>query len=332
MNLFIDTNIYLSFYHFTNDDLEELQKLVALVCGGAVNLLLPEQVVNEFTRNRANKIADALKRLREQRLSHGFPQLCKGYEEYENLVRALQQCEKSHARLLSRLTEDGAQGSLKADAIIQELFKVAKLPPTSSVVVDRARLRMDLGNPPGKKGSLGDAVIWETLLEVVAKGEDLYLVCGDNDYFSPLGDDLLDPYLLQEWSTSKGSQLWAYRRLSSFFADKFPNIKLASQVEAGLLIAEFANSSSFGQTHNVIAKLSKLSDLTPEQVNEIVAVAVTNRQVYWIAHDPDVKRFLSTVVSGREDQIDPDNLRRIQYVLEEMEPFGEIPTHFYQEL
>ena len=31
MNLFIDTNIFLSFYHLSSDDLEELRKLAALL-------------------------------------------------------------------------------------------------------------------------------------------------------------------------------------------------------------------------------------------------------------------------------------------------------------
>jgi hypothetical protein len=31
INLFIDTNIFLSFFHLTNEDLEELKKLVALI-------------------------------------------------------------------------------------------------------------------------------------------------------------------------------------------------------------------------------------------------------------------------------------------------------------
>ena len=60
MNIFIDTNVYLSFYHLSSDDLEELKKLVVLAREGKVVLLLPEQVIDEFRRNRAAKIADAL--------------------------------------------------------------------------------------------------------------------------------------------------------------------------------------------------------------------------------------------------------------------------------
>ena len=325
MNLFIDTNIFLSFYHFTSDDLEELKKLAVLVDRGDVNLLLPEQVGDEFRRNRANKIADALKRLRSQRLGLQFPQLCKDYEEYESLREAQREYERFHATLIDHLENDIAQENLKADAVIQELFELAQTMPTSFSILERARLRMDLGNPPGKKGSLGDAVTWETLLDAVTEGEDLYFISDDKDYFSPLDAASIDPYLLHEWSVEKSSQLRAYRRLSSFFRDAFPDIELASELEKDLLIQELANTSTFAQTHVVISKLSRFSDFTPAQVNEIVAAAVTNNQVYWIACDPDVRPFLTRVVSGREDQVDPDNLLRLDYVLEEMEPYGEIP-------
>jgi predicted nucleic acid-binding protein len=83
MNLFIDTNVLLSFYHYSSDDLEELQKLTVLISEGQVTLILPEQVVSEFRRNREAKIADALKRFTAERLNDQFPQITKDYDEYE---------------------------------------------------------------------------------------------------------------------------------------------------------------------------------------------------------------------------------------------------------
>ena len=73
MNLFIDTNVFLSFFHLTNDDLEELRKLIVLLDKEEVHLLLPEQVIHEFRRNRENKIYDLLKRLRDQKIKYQFP-------------------------------------------------------------------------------------------------------------------------------------------------------------------------------------------------------------------------------------------------------------------
>ena len=41
MNLFIDANIFLDFYHLSGGDIEELKKLVALVENGDIVLFSP---------------------------------------------------------------------------------------------------------------------------------------------------------------------------------------------------------------------------------------------------------------------------------------------------
>ena len=50
INLFIDTNIFLSFYHLTSEDLEELKKLFVLIDKNEIQLFLPTQVRNELER------------------------------------------------------------------------------------------------------------------------------------------------------------------------------------------------------------------------------------------------------------------------------------------
>ena len=325
MDIFLDTNVFLSFYHFSSDDLEELKKLAVLAREGQVTLHLPEQVINEFRRNRANKIADAVKRLEQQRLALQFPQICKQYEEYEELRQAQRNYKKYHAQLVVSIEKDACNVSLEADTVIRELFDVAQVIPTLPQLVEKAQLRTSLGNPPGKKGSLGDAVNWESLLETVPDGSNLYFIADDSDYFSPLDSAVLDPYLQQEWSEQKGSEICFRRRLSSFFQDYFGQIDLASELEKDLLIKELASSSNFTETHVVVSKLSRFSDFTQSQLNEIVAAAVSNDQIHWMANDGDIYQFLSSVVRGREDLIDPNNLARILYVLQEIEPYGEIP-------
>src|SRR5687767_5372888 len=125
MNLFIDTNVFLSFYHLTSEDLEELRKLTALVKDKRVRLWLPHQVDEEFSRNRENKIQDALKQLREQRLNLQFPAVCKDYGEYEMLRRLQREYEGQHAALLKKLEQDIRAATLHADKVIAELFDVA---------------------------------------------------------------------------------------------------------------------------------------------------------------------------------------------------------------
>lgn len=55
INLFVDTNVLLSFYAFTSDDIEQLRKLEGLIENGTLKLYVSRQVVDEFARNRETK-------------------------------------------------------------------------------------------------------------------------------------------------------------------------------------------------------------------------------------------------------------------------------------
>ena len=194
-HLFIDTNIFLAFYHYTSDDLEELSKLSHLLGQNEINLYLPEQVIQEFRRNRENKISASLQNLRGQTLALRFPQLCKEYPEYHELRKLQLQYEKQHNRLLKKLTGDIEAKKLKADQVIEELFDRSHDIKVTDYLVELAQLRMALGNPPGKKGSLGDALNWESLLRTVPKRRIIYFISDDKDYCSPLNSNAFNrPY------------------------------------------------------------------------------------------------------------------------------------------
>lgn len=311
-NLFIDANILLSFYHFSSDDLEELRKLAALVRQGELRLYLPDQVIAEFRRNRANKIADALSRLKNQNLKLQFPQLSKDYDEYPLLRELQREYSRLHAQVISRIEQDVSSYALQADSIVEELFDLAEVPPTTDELVAKARLRAEIGNPPGKRGSLGDAIIWEALLEAVPDLEPLFFITDDGDYFSPLGNkDLLDPFLDREWASSKDGELIVYNQLSSFFHANYPDIELASEIEKEMLIGELAASESFQRTHEIIARLSRYSDFTDAQLNAIASAAGSNDQVHWIINDPDVYEFLVSAIKPREAALDFDRLTKL---------------------
>jgi len=221
MNIFIDTNIFLSFYHFTSDDLEELKKLGVLLSNGRVRLFLPQQVLDEFWRNRENKISDALNKLRDQRLNLQFPQFCKDYEEFETLRQLQKSYSKVHSELVQRAVEDIQGQRLKADLVIQDLFCKGSVFPTTEEIYDRAIRRMKIGNPPGKEGSLGDAINWEVLLEHIPSGEKLYFITDDKDFASSLDSSQFNGFLVAEWRRSKGSELVFYKSLSTFLRKTF---------------------------------------------------------------------------------------------------------------
>jgi hypothetical protein len=298
--------------------LEELRKLAVLLEEKKVVLYPTDHVMMEF---RERKIADALKGLKEQRFNLQFPQLCKDYAEYAELRTLQDQYRIGHAKLLENLLQNTAKKTLKADETISELFIKATPIETSPELVERAKLRVDIGNPPGKKGSLGDAVNWEALLEKVPSGTDIHFITDDRDYVSALDEHRFKDFLLQEW-TNRGfpSEVHLYQNLSTFFRDHFPEIKLASELEKDLGIQALALSSSFTKTHKEIARLAKHTEFTGEQINDIVRAAVSNNQISMVAKDEDVHQFLSSVISGHEADIEEANLAELQRLLAEEPP------------
>jgi hypothetical protein len=307
MNLFIDTNIYLTFYHYSSDDLEELKKLAVAIKSGDISLILTQQVKDEFKRNRESKIADALKRFGEQKLGTQFPQLCKEYEEYKELREAIKRYDENRDRIFQKLRSDIQTKSLGADKVISDLFARAKVFENEDKILAAARVRMELGNPPGKDGSYGDAINWETLLRRMPK-EELFLITDDKDYMSQVDDTRLAEFLSEEWQERKSAKINFYRKLSDFFRDKFPMIKLASEMEKELAITELTNSGKFERTHLAIAKLSKFTDFTDDEIIEIVEAAISNSQIYWIRADEDVKTFMRNLARGKESIIEAEKL------------------------
>ncbi|WP_354133738.1 PIN domain-containing protein [Bradyrhizobium sp. S3.9.1] len=154
ITLFIDTNVLLSFYHLTSEDIEELKKLVALVESKDIELIVPKQVENEFWRNRGAKIVDAMKKLREAKFNASFPSFSKDYGEYAEIREFLKKADKLHADLVSKITTDAKKMSLAADEIVTGLFKKATKPAFVQEHYLSALMRTRLGNPPGKDESV----------------------------------------------------------------------------------------------------------------------------------------------------------------------------------
>jgi hypothetical protein len=293
ITLFIDTNVLLSFYHLTSEDIEELKKLVTLVDQKAIDLIVPKQVQDEFRRNRGSKIVDAMKKLRDVKFTISFPAFAKDYDEYEKLRELLKEAAKVHDTLVSKITDDAKYDCLKADDIVDNLFKKAAKPEFEEQHYVDAWKRAQLGNPPGKNGSVGDAVNWETLLATVPEGNDLHLVSDDKDYRSQLIENEIDEFLDSEWSKKKKSTVHYYSRISDFFREHFPNIKIAIQVESDAAIKDLSNSGSFTTTHSCIATLNKFEGFSIEQVEQLVKIPLQNNQVGWIIGDDDVYAFYS---------------------------------------
>ncbi|MEP1216446.1 MAG: PIN domain-containing protein [Marinobacter sp.] len=312
INIFIDTNIFLSFYHLSDDDLEEIRKLSVLLERDEVRLWLPEQVKDEFFRNRENKVQDAIKRLKDQNKKAHFPVFCKSYPEFDEIRELQNSFNKKLKDLVSSLESDIKERNLDADEVIGELFRNSRKLPISEEVISKARFRVDVGNPPGKNGSLGDAINWEVLLSQVPMGEDLYLIADDKDYYSVLDENSLKDFLTDEWSATNKSDVIFYRRLSQFFKDHYPDIRMASELEKELDIKSLRESPNFSATHSAIARLSSYEDFSYSQVNELSRILDNNEQVNWIICDSDVYGFYADLVNKYREQIETEYLQAVE--------------------
>lgn len=162
-DLFIDTNIYLSFYELSKDDNKTLGNTFLLNTEDEFRLLCSQQVADEFWRMRPKVISSSLKNLNELR-PPAVPTMAmelaetKVYEERRKLLAA------SHKALIGALESKIAAKELFADILVKGVFAKATKMAVGAELLQRARDRVDCGNPPGKKGSLGDAINWELLL------------------------------------------------------------------------------------------------------------------------------------------------------------------------
>ncbi|KAA1244553.1 PIN domain-containing protein [Aquimarina sp. RZ0] len=327
MNLFIDTNIYLKFYHFTNDELEELSKLIVLLKEEKIKLYIPKQVLNEFKRNREVKIADALKKLKAEKLNNVFPVFCKEYGEYSEMKKAISEYEKNKKELLNKLTVSIESYSLKADMVIKNLFEQANTINYSEDLIEKSKLRYDLGNPPGKKQSYGDALNWESLLVSIENGEDLYFLSDDKDYFSEIDNKQFNKFLENEWQASKKSDIIFYKSLSEFFKDKYPDIKLASELQKDILIDKLEDSGSFKVARTNLNRLFSFNNFTSNQIEKIFRIVCNNNQIYNIGSDFDINYILFSwcdeycfILSDETTSLFQSRFRKNEYTDDDEDP------------
>jgi predicted nucleic acid-binding protein len=313
MNLFIDTNIYLDFFHFSKDDLIKLEELVLLATRGDIKLILPEQVVHEFTRNRENKISASMERF-TKKVDLTAPQICKGYVEFNDCKTLQKDLNRKLNELQKKLDIDIKSRSLKADTLIKNLFERSVRIPNSNTLLDKSRIRVEIGNPPGKKGGLGDAIIWESLLEN-KNSEGLHFISDDKDYKSSITQYKMKDYLSDEWERLQGTSLDYYHNLGSFLGKHFPDINLSSEKEKDDTIEKLSQSNEFAVTHSLIAKLNKYSEFTPSQLNTLAGIFTSNHQVYWIIDDEDVNLFAREVILKEKEKLDDELVLELEELL-----------------
>src|SRR4051812_32999281 len=113
----------------------------------------------------------------------------------------------------------------------------------------------------------------------------------------------------------KKSKIIFYKKISTFFKENFPEIKMVSDIEKQSLINELAESSSFAATHSLLSKLSKHTNFSEEQKKAIVDCYLSNNQIYSIITDYDVENFIRSIINENNSRISPEKLAQLTALL-----------------
>jgi predicted nucleic acid-binding protein len=322
LHVFVDTNIFLSLYAFTDDNIEELKKLIALIKQGELKIYISTMVNQEFHRNRDKKIQESLGNFEKFSTSLSIPRFMEHHGEVKELQSLLKESREKHASLIEKSKAEIANLNLAADKLFLELTEAATLIAISEEMDACARRRLDRGNPPGKDGSLGDRLNWEMLLSEVPANEDLHILSRDKDFSSPWGSDVPNSFLSMEWKARKNATLSLYPGLRSFVKKHYPAIELAADIEKKFAIKSLVESTSWQKTHAAISKLAPLiTDFSKEEANEIFRALLENSEIRSIIKDDYVYSFYQDLLVDHWDALDREDYEKVTELVQDPIPF-----------
>lgn len=196
--LYIDANIYLSFYKSTGS----LRKLLPSLKEIRNNIFVTRQLRDEVDRNKlyvAHQTLDAVRekvKWKEWNLPDLlFHKLGKGGPTWTEQAKA---DEKQVLAAIDSVLTDVTASADSISVDLKPIFANARVETADELAA--ARARKELGNPPGKRSDpLGDQLSWTQLLGVLQPKDKLWVVTQDQDYHVTTGGKLrLNAFLVRE--------------------------------------------------------------------------------------------------------------------------------------
>jgi len=220
LQVYVDTNVYLSLLASRPSLTDDMSKFLALCQNASLELLLPQQTEEEYLSNREDVVAHALEELRKSASIGGFPPLVQNHEVgseasqlRKNLATKIQLVERWYA-------EAAKKRELPFDDWFEQLKATATRPKSESEIITRAQERAAKHLPPGKGDDLGDRLIWECLLEAGDIWADLHLITTDEDDFRcPLDKSAARSRLQEDWSRVNLGNVILYSSLEQFLQE-----------------------------------------------------------------------------------------------------------------
>lgn len=183
MKILIDTNIYLDFYRASHHS----EAVFELLEANYHSVILTDQIVYEFDRNREAILLDLKRRFNEESKIDKFASLfLLSTKEFKSLRDAQDEYNRERQTLLDLIDKAIREPSTDSLYVFFNRFVEAVIDSgnyftTSDEIVHRAEKRKRIGNPPiSNKFTIGDEINWEMILENIS--EDIILVGRDDTY------------------------------------------------------------------------------------------------------------------------------------------------------
>jgi PIN domain len=185
--IFIDANQYLDLYRTPSG-----KKLLAALTEQADYIFVTKQISDEVQRNKVGTAAVFLAHQFKQIAlntfavpDHLFGSTSTKAEEIRQQLKDIgSQFERTNDELRTLACELLDQISRSEDEVSKTLAGIfARAVPHTDAELHRARVRRELGNPPGKKGDpLGDQLTWEQILTRFKETKRIWVITRDSDY------------------------------------------------------------------------------------------------------------------------------------------------------
>jgi len=221
--IFIDTNIYLRFYDSNGSEYKSLLKSIAEL---KEYIFITKQIENEIERNKLEVFLNSFTTYSKK---INFEKVCLPEHLDKNGTLGFSQWNKT----ANKIKEDSKKQQLKLGKIVGKLGKMVsegtddvslelssvyeKSIRYTSIQLEEARLRKELGNPPGKKNdTLGDQLTWEQLLDSLDQIDELWIISNDSDFmYERNSTHFLNPFLHKEILDKKNEiKLFMYKTLA----------------------------------------------------------------------------------------------------------------------
>lgn len=221
--LFIDANIYLRFFDTNSSNFKKLLQSILEIQD---KIFITQQIRNETERNKLDIFFGSFKGYLKQfnlcditlpeHLDKTPEIKIKEWNVTTNgIADSVKNQKKELDEITEKLLENVKENKDEVSIVLSQIFARAKQP--SEDQLNRARIRKELGNPPGKRTDpLGDQISWEQLLDEIPILEAIWIISHDEDFFTTYKEkSYLNPVLNAEIKSKKDTiNIFCFKTLS----------------------------------------------------------------------------------------------------------------------